>query len=62
MLAVDKLLKDLAVKDNEQAQTRLTLEKSLAGSRRANAGAKLDSTPAAPSRGREAVSSCSRKA
>jgi HlyD family secretion protein len=28
-LAVDKLEKDLAVKDNEQAQTRLTLEKSL---------------------------------
>jgi HlyD family secretion protein len=29
VLAVDKLEKDLALKDNEQAQTRLTLEKSL---------------------------------
>jgi HlyD family secretion protein len=29
VLAVDKLKKDLALKDNEQAQTRLTLEKSL---------------------------------
>jgi HlyD family secretion protein len=29
VLSLDKLVKDLKVKDNEQAQTRLTLERSL---------------------------------
>ena len=32
MLALDKLVKDLKIKDNQQAQTRLTLEKSLVDS------------------------------